>query len=44
MKDIALAILVVGLCLYEAVLVINDKEADPIAGFVAIVASIALIS
>lgn len=43
MKQIALAIFVVGLCFYEAYLKINGQEADGIASLFAVIASIVLL-
>lgn len=43
MKQIALAILIVGLCFYEAYLKVNNKEIDVTASLVAIIASVMLL-
>lgn len=43
MKEIALAIMVIGLCFYNGWLDINNKERDSLAAFFSIIGAIALL-
>lgn len=43
MKPIALAIMVVGLCFYEAYLRINHQEIDMMAAIISLIAAVVLL-
>lgn len=43
MKDIALAIMVVGLCFYEGYLKVNDQRPDVVASMAAVIGAIILL-